>query len=112
MAAPVPQRSGPDIEELRKFYVGKDINEVPKPAVVLDRAKMRRHCQSLLSAVDSLGVGFRAHIKTHKVCKNETPSLLSKRFVCWGSLLIFKTSKRLEKASACKLEKQVKTSSS
>ncbi|KAI9902845.1 hypothetical protein N3K66_002197 [Trichothecium roseum] len=66
MAAPVPQRSVPDIEELRKFYVGKDINKVPKPAVVLDRAKMRRHCQSLLSAVDSLGVDFRAHIKTHK----------------------------------------------
>ncbi|KAF2637815.1 alanine racemase [Massarina eburnea CBS 473.64] len=62
----VPQRSVPHIDELRNFYVGKDINDVPKPAVVLDRAKMRRHCQSLSEAVDSLGVNFRAHVKTHK----------------------------------------------
>lgn len=62
----VPQRLLPSVDELRQYYVGKDINEVPKPAAVLDRAKMRRHCQSLLSAVDALGVDFRAHIKTHK----------------------------------------------
>ena len=63
----IPQRLVSNIEDLRKFYVGKDINNVPQPAVVLDRAKMRRHCQSLLKAVESLRVDFRAHVKTHKV---------------------------------------------
>ncbi|KAH7305957.1 putative serine dehydratase domain-containing protein [Stachybotrys elegans] len=61
-----PQRLAPGLDQLRKFYVGKDINQVPKPAVILDRAIMRRHCDSLLEAVGELGVGFRAHVKTHK----------------------------------------------
>ena len=63
----VPQRLLPSIDHLRDFYVGKDVKEVPKPAVIIDKAKVRRHCQSLLDAVDSLGVDFRAHVKTHKV---------------------------------------------
>ncbi|KAI9147096.1 alanine racemase [Paramyrothecium foliicola] len=62
----VPQRLLPSVEQLRSFYVGKDISQVPKPAVVLDKAKIQRHCQSLQSAVDTLGVDFRAHVKTHK----------------------------------------------
>ncbi|KAF9873084.1 hypothetical protein CkaCkLH20_09594 [Colletotrichum karsti] len=62
----IPQRPRPDLEELRQFYVGKDVRTVPKPAVVLDSAKIRRHCQSMLDAVKALGVDFRAHVKTHK----------------------------------------------
>ncbi|KAM0229959.1 hypothetical protein ACHAP5_011503 [Fusarium lateritium] len=62
----IPQRQTPPIAELRKFYVGKSIHDVPKPAVVLDKARIRRHCQSMRTAVDTLGVGFRAHVKTHK----------------------------------------------
>ncbi|OLN97366.1 D-serine dehydratase 1 [Colletotrichum chlorophyti] len=62
----IPQRFAPSLDNLREFYVGKDVTDVPKPAVVLDVAKVRRHCQSMLEAVDSLGVEFRAHVKTHK----------------------------------------------
>ncbi|KAM0344783.1 hypothetical protein ACHAPU_007158 [Fusarium lateritium] len=62
----IPQRQTPSIQELRDFYVGKSIYHVPKPAVVLDKARIERHCQSMRSAVDTLGVGFRAHVKTHK----------------------------------------------
>ncbi|KAL0942874.1 alanine racemase domain protein [Colletotrichum truncatum] len=61
-----PQRLAPSIDELRQFYVGKTVEDVPKPALVLDVAKARRHCQSMLDAVQALGVGFRAHVKTHK----------------------------------------------
>ena len=53
------------VDEMRR-YIGQDIASVPKPAAVLDLAKMRRHCNDLLHATQSLGVGFRAHIKTHK----------------------------------------------
>lgn len=57
----------PDVEALRSFYIGKDINEVPKPAAVMDVAKIRRHCSSMLETVGALGVEFRPHVKTHKV---------------------------------------------
>lgn len=62
----IPQRLAPGIDELRNFYVGKNINDVPKPAAILDVATARRHCASMLAAARALDVGFRAHIKTHK----------------------------------------------
>lgn len=54
-------------QELRKHYVGKDIADVPKPAIVLDAAIIRRHCKTMLHTVKALNVPFRAHVKTHKV---------------------------------------------
>lgn len=65
----IPQRLAPSTKELRQFYVGTSIDDVPKPALVLDVAKARRHCKSMLDAAKALGVGFRAHVKTHKVSK-------------------------------------------
>lgn len=62
----VPQRTVPPIEELRQYYVGKNVDQVPKPALVLDRDKVKRHCESLLKAAHLLGVDFRAHVKSHK----------------------------------------------
>ncbi|KAJ5247220.1 hypothetical protein N7468_002203 [Penicillium chermesinum] len=56
----------PSKEELTKFYVGKDIADVPKPAAVLDVAIIRRHCARMKHTVKALDVGFRAHVKTHK----------------------------------------------
>ena len=66
----IPQRATPSIEDLRAFYVGKNISEVPKPAIVLDSAVVTRHCKAVQNAVKALGVGFRAHVKTHKVRVN------------------------------------------
>jgi D-serine deaminase-like pyridoxal phosphate-dependent protein len=53
--------------ELQQFYIGKDIGDVPKPAVILDVAIIRRHCETMLRTIKELNVGFRAHVKTHKV---------------------------------------------
>lgn len=61
------KRTLPSDEELRQFYVGQDVTAVPKPAIILDIAKVRRHASAMLDAAKSLGVGFRAHVKTHKV---------------------------------------------
>ncbi|KAH7156043.1 putative serine dehydratase domain-containing protein [Dactylonectria macrodidyma] len=47
-------------------YVGKNVTELPKPAAILDVAKVRKHCSSMLNAARRLGVEFRAHVKTHK----------------------------------------------
>lgn len=57
----------PTKSDLTQFYVGKDIADVPKPAAVLDRAIIRRHCERMKRTVKTLSVGFRAHVKTHKV---------------------------------------------
>ncbi|KAM0560078.1 hypothetical protein ACHAPJ_004038 [Fusarium lateritium] len=48
-------------------HVGQSVTEVPKPAAILDVAKVKRHCNSMLEAARSLGLGFRAHVKTHKL---------------------------------------------
>ena len=51
---------------LRDMFVGKPLAEVPAPAVILDAAVLRRNCAMMLQATETLGVQFRAHVKTHK----------------------------------------------
>jgi D-serine deaminase-like pyridoxal phosphate-dependent protein len=57
----------PSQGELFQRWIGKDVADIPKPAAVLDRAIIRRHCERMKKTVKALGVGFRAHVKTHKV---------------------------------------------
>jgi len=58
-------------KELKQFYIGKDIGDIPKPAVVLDVAIIKKHCERMLQTIRTLNVGFRAHVKTHKVISPE-----------------------------------------
>ncbi|PQE20363.1 D-serine dehydratase protein [Rutstroemia sp. NJR-2017a BBW] len=53
-------------DDLVKSYVGKSLHDVSCPAAVLDLSKVKKNCSDMLHAVDSLGFGWRAHIKTHK----------------------------------------------
>lgn len=57
----------PSKAALQLQYVGKNLNDVPTPAAVLDLAPIRRNCKAMLEATKALGLGFRAHVKTHKV---------------------------------------------
>jgi D-serine deaminase-like pyridoxal phosphate-dependent protein len=71
-------------EQLRARYVGKTLHEVPTPSCVLDLAKLDVNCKQMVDAVQRLGLGWRPHIKTHKVCPRLDarpigPSLLSSR---------------------------------
>ena len=43
-----------------------DIPELDGPAAIVDVAIVRRNCELMLSCTEALGVGFRAHVKTHK----------------------------------------------
>jgi len=54
-------------KELLKHFVGKSLKNIAGPAAVLDLSKLKKNCNQLLEAVDSLKFGWRAHIKTHKV---------------------------------------------
>ena len=58
-----------DSEEslLRAKFVDQPLRNVETPAAVLDRAVVKRHCSRMLEACRALGVGFRPHVKTHKV---------------------------------------------
>lgn len=54
-------------EALAKLYVGKSIGDVPMPAAVLNVSAARRNCDRMLQACEQLDLGWRAHVKTHKV---------------------------------------------
>ena len=56
----------PSEAALKLQYVGKHLQDVPAPALIIDEAVVRRNCRLMLEAVQQLGVGFRAHVKTHK----------------------------------------------
>lgn len=48
-------------------YAYMNVKQVPKPTAIFDVAKIRKHCNAMLDVTKSLGIGFRAHVKTHKV---------------------------------------------
>jgi hypothetical protein len=52
---------------LKHHFLGRQLKDVQAPAVVMDAAVVRRNCKLMLDTAKELGVGFRAHVKTHKV---------------------------------------------
>ncbi|KAF2201533.1 hypothetical protein GQ43DRAFT_415631 [Delitschia confertaspora ATCC 74209] len=57
----------PSQSSLMLQYVGKTLEEIsPIPAAVLDRAIVKKNCDAMLGACKELGMGFRAHVKSHK----------------------------------------------
>ena len=61
-------------DALRARFVGMKLSEVPTPSVVLDLKQVRVNCERMLEAAETLGLQWRAHIKTHKVCKQSYDS--------------------------------------
>lgn len=57
----------PSDAALKYHFVGREIKDVQAPAVIIDQAVVRRNCKLMLETTEKLGVGFRAHVKTHKV---------------------------------------------
>ncbi|KAG6037830.1 hypothetical protein E4U41_004699 [Claviceps citrina] len=51
---------------LAELYLGKSLHDVPTPAAVINIAAVRRNCERMLQTCDRLGLGWRAHVKTHK----------------------------------------------
>jgi hypothetical protein len=52
---------------LRQQYVGKHVSSLPTPSAIVSEAVVRRNCVRMLQVADALSVGFRPHVKTHKV---------------------------------------------
>ncbi|KAI1375425.1 putative serine dehydratase domain-containing protein [Hypoxylon crocopeplum] len=53
-------------DHLRAQFVGKTLNDVVTPSVILDLAKVEANCSLMLEAAERLQLSWRAHIKTHK----------------------------------------------
>uniref|UniRef100_A0A060TB20 ARAD1D31152p n=1 Tax=Blastobotrys adeninivorans TaxID=409370 RepID=A0A060TB20_BLAAD len=51
---------------LARDYVGKQVHEVPVPALILDRRKIHDNASKLLEAVSRQGINFRVHVETLK----------------------------------------------
>ena len=58
---------GASKEVLSALYVGKSIKDIDTPAAVMNVAAAEANCERMLDACKSLGLGWRAHVKTHKV---------------------------------------------
>ncbi|KAF1977045.1 hypothetical protein BU23DRAFT_587645 [Bimuria novae-zelandiae CBS 107.79] len=56
----------PSLASLQLQYVGKNLNDLPTPGAIIDRAVVKRNCNDMLDVCQKLGVGFRAHVKSHK----------------------------------------------
>ena len=54
-------------DELKSLYVGKSLHDIIAPVAIIDRSIATKNCDLMLEAAEKLNVGFRAHIKTHKV---------------------------------------------
>lgn len=54
-------------------HVGASIRDVPTPAAVINVAAARRNCDAMLQACEALGLGWRAHVKTHKARQRPPP---------------------------------------
>jgi len=47
-------------------YIGKKIDSVPTPALVVDKEVFKQNCEKLLQITRGNGIQLRPHIKTHK----------------------------------------------
>ncbi|XPS68629.1 D-serine ammonia-lyase [Ascochyta lentis] len=55
-----------DLASLKEQFVGRKLNELPTPSIVLDRSLVKKNCAAMLQICTKLGLGFRAHVKSHK----------------------------------------------
>jgi D-serine deaminase-like pyridoxal phosphate-dependent protein len=48
-------------------FIGQPLSVLPTPCAILHEATVRRNCERLVEITTDLGIGFRPHVKTHKV---------------------------------------------
>lgn len=54
---------------IRDRYVGKSIDVLPTPAMLIDRAKVSYNIQQMQKTIDAWDCHFRVHVKTHKTAE-------------------------------------------
>lgn len=66
MSVPSDFYATPDVEALRKEYVGKSLDEIPTPAFIVNKTIMAKNCGTMLERAVKMNASFRGHVKTHK----------------------------------------------
>lgn len=69
----------PSTDVLRAKFVGRPINELPTPSILLDKAKLQYNCQQMLQTVQHWDCMFRAHVKTLKTAESTTAQVAQSR---------------------------------
>ena len=54
------------VDALKRQFLGRRLADLPTPSLILDRSLLRKNCTAMLDVCSKLGVGFRAHVKSHK----------------------------------------------
>lgn len=54
------------LASLKQQFVGQRLTDLPTPSAILDRSLVKQNCAAMLHVCRRLGVGFRAHVKSHK----------------------------------------------
>ncbi|ESK97938.1 alanine racemase [Moniliophthora roreri MCA 2997] len=67
----------PEKEALVEHYVGKSVDDLRTPALIIDRSVFARNCAKMHEKALSWGTGFRAHLKTHKTAEGTRLQLQS-----------------------------------
>lgn len=57
----------PNKDALRSEFVGKSLDGIRTPALIIDRHQFAKNCASMHQRAMEWGATFRAHLKTHKV---------------------------------------------
>lgn len=65
---PVAFAAHPAKQNLVHAFRGKPLDALRTPAVIIDRAIFAKNCAQMHDNARAWGAGFRAHVKTHKVC--------------------------------------------
>ncbi|KAI0322639.1 putative serine dehydratase domain-containing protein [Amylostereum chailletii] len=68
---------GPQKNDLASEFIGKGLNELRTPAIVIDRAVFAANCARMHDKAREWGADFRAHLKTHKTAEGTRLQLVS-----------------------------------
>jgi D-serine deaminase-like pyridoxal phosphate-dependent protein len=54
----------PSKDALTKEFVGRNINALRTPALIVDRSVFKKNCERVTKETERRGMGFRAHVKS------------------------------------------------
>jgi D-serine deaminase-like pyridoxal phosphate-dependent protein len=59
----------PSKDALVKEFVGKNVNSLRTPALIVDKSVFKRNCERVTKETERRGMGFRAHVKSESTSR-------------------------------------------
>ncbi|KAJ7637085.1 putative serine dehydratase domain-containing protein [Roridomyces roridus] len=70
----------PQKDRLTEQFVGKSLESLRTPAMVIDRSLFRQNCKRMLQNASDWGASLRSHLKTHKTVEGTRLQLVQDEF--------------------------------